>query len=133
MPKYTFTDADNRPDSIPAGIYVGTVISAKEKISKASGNDMIELLWNIDDNNAHVFDNLVFTEKSAWKIDTFLKATGHAPESKGAEVNMDVEAMIGWRSWLNIGVEDDRLNEGQKRNKILQYITNKGAAPEKPF
>ena len=94
---------------------------------------MIELLWAIDDNGAHVFDNLVFTDKSAWKIDTFLKSTGHAPEAKGEEINLDVETMIGWRAWLNIGLEDDRLNEGQKHNKILQYITNKGAAPEKPF
>ena len=127
MPTYTYTDQDNRPDMIPAGIYRGSIVSAEEVIAKSSGNEMISLTWEVDGNHALIYDNLVFTEKAAWKIDTLLKATGHAPANKGDEIELNADDMIGWAAPLNVGVDKyvDGAGNEREKNVIVQYVTNK--------
>ncbi len=125
---HTFNDEDNRPDFVEAGVYPATITEAEEKISKSSGNEMIELKWRLDVPGPHVFDYLTFGEKMGWKIDTFLKSTGTQPE-KGKEVDISAEGLVGLRAFIQLAVEDD--NRGGKRNKVAKYITDR-SVPEQP-
>jgi hypothetical protein len=127
---HTFNDEDNRPDFVEAGVYPATIIEAEEKLSKSSGNEMIELRWRLDSPAPLVFDYLTFGEKMGWKVDTFLKSTGTQPE-KGKEVEIEAEKLVGIRAFVQLAVEDD--NRGGKRNKVAKYITDKGQPPALPF
>jgi len=127
--KHTFGDEDNRPDAMPPGVYPATIKSAEEKVSKSSGNDMIEIVWQLE-NGLTIFDYLTFGPKTLFKVDTFLKATGHAPE-KGKEVEINAEDIIGRRAFLDLRVEDEP--QYGKKNKVNKYVTDRGIPPELPF
>jgi len=126
--KHTFGDEDNRPDAVEAGVYPATIKTASEKISKSSGNEMIEIIWTVD-NGPDVFDYLTFGPKTAYKVDTFLKATGNAPK-KGEEVEIKAEDIEGQRAFLELRVEDDP--QYGRKNKVNKYITDKGIPPALP-
>ena len=127
--KHTYGDEDNRPDAVPAGVYAATIKTATEKISKSSGNEMLEIIWAVD-GGPDVFDYVTFGPKTAYKVDTLLKATGHAP-AKGEEVELKAEDMTGWRAFLDLRVEDDP--QFGRKNKVSKYITDKGQPPALPF
>lgn len=132
---YTYQGEDNRPDFVEPGIYQATVVAAEEKVSKRSGNDMIELVWALDGVGLWVWDYLTFGPKTQWRIDTFLRACGHQPDGKGVEVELDSASMVGWKAKVELIVEDDG---GRKRNKVLKYIyedvpaTKPAAQPAEP-
>jgi len=135
--KHTFGDEDNRPDFVEAGVYPATIKKAEEKISKSSGNDMIEILWQLE-NGCTIFDYLTFSEKSAFKADTFLKATGHAPK-KGDEVEINADEIVGYRAFLDLVIEPavkDKDTDAviyPAKNKVSKYVTDKGVPESTPF
>ena len=129
MPKHVFGDEDNRPDVVEPGVYPATIKEAKEKIAKSSGNEMLEIIWQLE-NGLLVWDYLTFSAKTAYKIDTLLKATGHAP-NKGEEIELKGDDMVSWRAFLDLRVEDDP--QFGKKNKVNKYVTDKGVPPALPF
>ena len=129
MIKHTYSDLDNRPDCVEPGVYPATIKTATEKISKSSGNEMLEIIWSVD-KGPDVFDYVTFGPKTAYKVDTLLKATGHAP-TKGEEVELKAEDMTGWRAFLDLRIEDDP--QFGKKNKVSKYMTDRGVPEGLPF
>jgi len=129
MIKHTYSDLDNRPDFVEAGVYPATIKTATEKISKSSGNEMLEIIWSVD-KGPDVFDYVTFGPKTAYKVDTLLKATGHAP-AKGEEVELKAEDMTGWKAFLDLRIEDDP--QFGKKNKVSKYMTDRGTPEALPF
>ena len=76
--KYVSKNADNLPRVVKAGEYLLTVIEAIETVSKNSGDEMIKLHLEVEGHGCRLFDYLVASESSAWKLDTFRKAIGDA-------------------------------------------------------
>lgn len=107
--------------AVPAGEYTLRVIEAEEDTSK-QGNDMLKLKLRVvrDDgrDGPALFDYLVFSENSFWKIDAFLKSAGQHP-GEGEEVNIDPEQCIGWEVRAELKV--DNYN-GKKSNKVESYL-----------
>ena len=126
MPKFLYDGEDNRPDYIAAGEYTATVIDAKEGKSQA-GNEKIQLTWQTDKPKWKVWDTLVFTKNSKWKVDAFLVAVGMAP-AKGKEVDITPESITGARAYVQIAVDPVDAN-GKVWNSIAKYITDKGLPP----
>jgi hypothetical protein len=129
--KHTFGNKDNIPDLMEPGVYPATIIDAEEKVSKSSGNDMIEIVWELD-NGLRVYDYLVFSEKTAFKVDTLLKATGNAPDTAGVNVELAADEMVGWRAFVELRVEPAEGSYAAK-NKVARYVTDKGQPEPKPF
>jgi hypothetical protein len=106
------------------GDYNFRVLSAEEKMSQA-GNEMIELKLDVfekgynQENQSIVYDNLVFTEKAAWKIDSFLKSTERHP-GQDCDCNLIAEEMTGWAGRCRIRHEKDQ--NGNLRNKVDAYL-----------
>ena len=73
--KYVSQNADNLPRFVQPGDYLLTVVEASETYSKA-GDEMIKLKLEVEGHGVHLYDYLVATESSYWKIDTFRKAIG---------------------------------------------------------
>ncbi len=127
-PKYVYNDEDNKPDSlyIAAGVYTATIIEAEECLSQ-NGNNQIKLKWEVDFPRWRITDRLVFVKQCQWRIDTFLKAVGMAPE-KGKEVDITAEGLLGARAYVQVVV--DPPDENKKIwNSISKYITDKGLPP----
>jgi len=125
--KHTFNNLDARPDKVEPGIYPATIKSAEEKVSK-NGNDMIDITWELE-NSLWVYDHLVFTTKTGFKVDTFLKAIGKTPpKGVGAEVEIVADELVGLRAFIELGIEPA---EGpyDERNKVNRYVTDKGVPP----
>ena len=108
---------------VPEGVYLISVAEATEKMSK-QGNDMLELKCAVNGHAAVVWDYLTAGEKTAWKIDVFLKATGHAP-AKGQVVDLDAESVKGWYGWAEISVGKTNSTPPRDRNELVRWLTDR--------
>lgn len=121
MPSYTAGKPENKSFTVPPGEYTLRVVEAEEDTSK-NGNDMIKLtLVVVKDNGKdgpRLFDYLVFSESSFWKIDTFLKSAGEHP-GEGASVDLAAEKCIGWTVRAKLKIES---YDGRESNKIESYL-----------
>ena len=116
--KHTYSGEDQKFDVLDAGTYPATIIEAIEKVSK-NGNDMIEIVFETEGGH-RIYDYLVFTEKTAFKVDAFLSAIGKAPE-KGQEVELVADELVGVE--LNIEVEIEPANGPyEAKNRVAQYV-----------
>jgi hypothetical protein len=106
---------------VPPGDYTLQIIDAEEDTSK-SGNDMIKIKCRVvkDDGllGVSLFDYLVFSEKTLFKIDQFLKACGRHPGAD-CDFSLDCEELIGWEFQATLKVEE---HNGNKNNKIAAYL-----------
>lgn len=121
MPKYTAGKPENKTFIVPPGDYKLKVIAAKDDTSK-TGNDMIELQLRIihDDgsNGPSLFDYLVFTQSSFWKVDAFLKSADKHP-GEGQSVNVNADDLIGYEVRATLKVEK---YDGKESNKVAAYL-----------
>ena len=126
MPEYEVL----HEEVLPEGVYEFVCVDANEKTSQ-SGNVMIELELMVRGSNSNggneirVFDHLVFTPKSTWKIDSFRVATGETLV-RGQRSRFEAEDCVDrvGKVWLTVEKYD-----GRSRNKIGQYLD---PAAEKP-
>ena len=106
---------------VAPGEYRLRVVDAREDTSKG-GNDMIKLKLRVlkDDGSEGVslFDYLVFTESTHWKINHFLKSCGKHP-GDNEDVDLYPDEMIGWECEATLIVEEF---DGKKSNKVSAYL-----------
>jgi Protein of unknown function (DUF669) len=121
MPEYiqNTTSSEVLPDGSECDFIVE---NATEKESQA-GNEMIELQLRIlnvngSDKGPLVYDNLVFTEKSYWKIDAFRECTGEKLVP-GQRVVFNADDCIDRRGRVALKID---VYEGRSRNKVDYYI-----------
>ena len=123
--KYVSQNADNLPRFVPNGDYLVTVIEASETFSKA-GDEMIKLKLEVEEHGVRLYDYLVATESSFWKIDTFRKAIGEAVV-EGEEVELSASDLEGRQGYARLMVEE---YQGKKSNKVELWLTDR--APKAP-
>jgi hypothetical protein len=124
MPSYRASEPTARPDFVDPGEYQVEVVNAEETVSQ-KGHDMIELKLRVQPSGASLFDHLVFTETSFWKIDAFRAATGENVLS-GEEVEIHADDLIGRTGRARLIVEEF---SGRKRNKVAAWIAPQPVAP----
>jgi len=106
----------------PRSIYPFEVLEAKERIS-SKGNDMIELrvkLFNNEGKERTIFDYLVDTENTAYKLRHFAKATGMLPQYDKGE--MLAEHMVGKTGKCQLGIQKDKTGVYPDKNVISDYV-----------
>ena len=118
--KYISQNADNLPRFVPNGDYLVTVIEASETFSKA-GDEMIKLKLEVEEHGVRLYDYLVATESSFWKIDTFRKAIGEAVV-EGEEVELSASDLEGRQGYVRLKVEE---YQGKKNNKVELWLTDR--------
>lgn len=121
--KYTSQNADNFVRFVPNGDYLVTVVEASETVSKA-GDEMIKLKLEVEGHGVHLFDYLVATDSSFWKIDTFRKAIGDTVV-EDEEVELVASDLEGRQGYARLRVED---YQGKKNNKIEMWLTDRAPA-----
>lgn len=118
--KYTSQNAENIQRFVEPGTYLVTVVEATETISQ-SGSEMIKLRLEVEEHGVHLFDYLVASESSFWKIDTFRKAIGE-DVIEGEEVELTASQLEGRQGYARLRVEE---YQSKKNNKVEMWITDR--------
>jgi len=126
--KYQYGAEDNKPDYIPAGVYPATIIESEECVS-TNGNTQIKIKWEVDSPRWRITDRLVFVEQCQWRIDTFLKSVGMAPDNK-KEIEINAPDLLRARAYVQVAVDPPDAS-GKIWNSVAKYITDKGLPPDK--
>jgi len=118
-----YTSSDEAPKSfhLPAGDYVVTIVDATETVSRSTGADMIKLVLDAeaaDGSTTTLFDYLVASPSSAWKIDAFRRALGHTVV-QGEAVELAAEDLVGRCLRARLRVEEFN---GRLSNKIEAWL-----------
>jgi len=127
-------DADTQANAFrlfQRGIYDFEIVEAKERISSA-GNNMMEMRVKIFDKEGHfrtIFDYLVDSDATGYKLRHFAKATGLlAHYEKGKMTAQECEGKAGR---CQVIIQKDRNNVYPDKNVISDYLPMLavGAAP----
>jgi hypothetical protein len=121
MPKINLADVKGL-DPIPNGWYDAEVVHAEEGTSQA-GNEKIDLRWKVlagEFEGRLIFDNLVFTESTLWRVKQTLIALGFDADFKGS---VDGEELLGRHAEILVSTQVGSVDEesGEKypdRNRV---------------
>jgi len=125
---YTAGSTEGGYKPVPAGVYILCVASAEETVSK-SKKPMIKLKLGIlsgaGKSMGSVYEYLVASQETFWKIDQFLQAAGEHP-GEGEEVELEASEMVGWELYASLGIEKD--SKGKDRNFVAEYLSQEDGA-----
>lgn len=111
------------------GIYDFEVTEAKDRIS-ASGNAMIELnvtVYNKEGHTRKVYDYLIDSEKTGYKVRHFASSVGLSKEYENGE--LDAEALIGKSGKLQLYIKKDKAGVYPDKNAVSDYVPVVPGAP----
>ena len=124
MPSYKASEPSVAPEAVKPGEYHCEIINAEEGKSQSGGNSIISLKLRLE-NEAVLYDRLVFTPSAFWKIDSFRAAIGQkvVPDE---EVNIEADELVGKTARIRVVNE---TYEGRQRSKVAAWLMP--AKPEK--
>jgi hypothetical protein len=124
MPSYKASEPSAAPEAVKPGEYHCEIINAEEGKSQSGGNPIISLKLRLE-NEAVLYDRLVFTPSAFWKIDSFRAAIGQkvVPDE---EVNIEADELVGKTARIRVVNE---TYEGRQRSKVAAWLMP--AKPEK--
>jgi hypothetical protein len=113
-------------EPLPAGDYDFVILDAAETTSKA-GNDMLKVKLDIKDE--HIYDYLLTTGSTAWKLKAFCRAMNLLDKYQSGSLNAG--DLIGRKGRVELGIEDAK--EGyDARNRVKKYIPHDGGPHVEP-
>ena len=133
--KYTSSNEAPKSYHLPAGDYPVTIVEASETVSRSTGADMIKLTLDAESpdgtQSTKVFDDLVASASSAWKIDAFRRALGHEVV-QGEPVELAAEDLVGRTLRARLKVEEFNGRANNKVEAWLAPLAASGNAPASP-
>ena len=130
--KYTSSNEAPKSYHLPAGDYPVTIVEASETVSRSTGADMIKLTLDAESpdgtQSTKVFDYLVASASSAWKIDAFRRALGHEVV-QGEPVELAAEDLVGRTLRARLKVEEFN---GRANNKVEAWLAPLAASSNAP-
>lgn len=130
--KYTSSNEAPKSYHLPAGDYPVTIVEASETVSRSTGADMIKLTLDAESpdgtQSTKVFDYLVASASSAWKIDAFRRALGHEVV-QGEPVELAAEDLVGRTLRARLKVEEFN---GRANNKVEAWLAPLAASSSAP-
>ena len=130
--KYTSSNEAPKSYHLPAGDYPVTIVEASETVSRSTGADMIKLTLDAESpdgtRSTKVFDYLVASASSAWKIDAFRRALGYEVV-QGEPVELAAEDLVGRTLRARLKVEEFN---GRANNKVEAWLAPLAASSNAP-
>ena len=113
----------NKTFFVQPGDYDVTIIDATEAVSKNTGAEMIKLNLEVDGHGCRLFDYLIASETTFWKVDAFRKAIGD-DVVEGEEVEIIAQSLIGRRGRVRLKTEE---YNGKTNNKVELWLESESA------
>jgi len=121
MPTIDFSQVKGL-DPIPVGEYLASITSASDGMS-SNNNPKIDIQWKVEDGpfaGRIVFDNLTFTEASAFRVKNTLLALDFPEDFKG---DVNGEMLVGKTAYIVVEIEtstqlDDSGEPYPPRNRV---------------
>ena len=130
--KYTSSNEAPKSYHLPAGDYPVTIVEASETVSRSTGADMIKLTLDAESpdgtQSTKVFDYLVASASSVWKIDAFRRALGYEVV-QGEPVELAAEDLVGRTLRARLKVEEFN---GRANNKVEAWLAPLAASSNAP-
>ena len=130
--KYTSSNDAPKSYHLPAGDYPVTIVEASETVSRSTGADMIKLTLDAESpdgtQSTKVFDYLVASAASVWKIDAFRRALGYEVV-QGEPVELAAEDLVGRTLRARLKVEEFN---GRANNKVEAWLAPLAASSNAP-
>ena len=123
MPVIKYGEKTSRRKVLEPGEYEVIIDSADIKTS-SNGNEMIVLNLKTSEEETIIYDRIVFSPQTHWKVRQFLDCFDLGPETEDeeAEINIDndfINDLIGKIGDVQIDIE---TFNGIKRNKVVDYL-----------
>ena len=123
MPVIKYGEKTSRRKVLEPGEYEVIIDSADIKTS-SNGNEMIVLNLKTSEEETIIYDRIVFSPQTHWKVRQFLDCFDLGPETEDeeAEINIDndfINDLIGKIGDVQIDIE---TFNGIKRNKVVNYL-----------
>jgi hypothetical protein len=112
-------------DVAKSGVYRFGVIEAYDKISKTSGNEMVELKLEIVDRNGHrkiITDYLVAARAAT--VRAAAETCGILPAYESG--SLSAADFVGCSGRVRIGIERDRSGRHGPKNVVVAYVVANG-------
>lgn len=116
--KYISSTNEQRAFFVPEGEYTVRIIEAVETISKGSGAEMIKLNLEVEGHGCRLFDYLIASESTAWKVDAFRRALGETVVP-GVPVEIHPQELISKTARARLKTEE---YNGKTSNKIDAWL-----------
>jgi hypothetical protein len=117
-------------DPIPEGRYTVVIDKADLTTTKESGNPMIKMTLKLidgDHRNRYVWDNLVLTKSSLWKVKGVLEAVGSKVAEQESVTEQDIAAaVLGKHVSVYVEIRTDGTNTS---NTVKNYTQAEQTAP----
>lgn len=128
--KYFSSNESPRDFHVKPGDYDVRIIDAVETVSKTSGAEMIKLTLEVEGHGCRLYDYLIASESTAWKIDTFRRAIGETVHEE-VEVEIVARDLVGKKARARLKTEE---YNGKLNNKVDAWLepakpASKPAAP----
>ncbi len=115
---------------VPAGRYQFVVLKAVERVSKKTGQPLIELILDIIDSTGYprrVYDYLTLSPKMAYKIRHFCMATGLMERyDTGA---LSATDCVGRTGIVDVEIQKTKEPNFPDRNSVKDYIVTESNPP----
>ncbi len=116
---------------VPEGEYYFKIIKAEEKVSKSSGQPMIELnlvIWDEKGKERYVTDYLINNDNMAFKIRHLYECIGMIEEYNSG--NIDPFSLLNKEGNVKIIVQKDKKGIYNDKNVVKDYILKKQETEE---
>lgn len=124
--KYTSSNQENRDFHVQPGDYDIRVIDAVETVSKTTGAEMIKLTLEVEGHGCRLYDYLIASESTAWKIDSFLRAIGETVIEE-TEVEISARDLVGQSARARLKTEE---YNGKLNNKVDTWLDPAKSSPQ---
>jgi len=129
MPHIDFADVKG-PEPLPPGDYFSEVVSGKDGVSK-NNNQKISLRLKVlsgEYTDRQFFDDLTFTEDSAWRVKQAMLAMGFDAEYKG---DVTGEDFVGCQCIARLTIKTGDIDKEtgkmyDPRNRVAKYLAPSG-------
>lgn len=126
--KYFSTNDSPRDFYVKPGDYVLRIIDAVETVSKNSGAEMIKLTLEVEGHGCRLYDYLIASAATVWKIDAFRRAIGETIHEE-VEVEIVPRDLIGRTGRARLKTEE---YSGKLSNKVDAWLEPAKALTPKP-
>ena len=124
--KYTSSNQESRDFYVQPGDYDVRVIDAVETVSKNSGAEMIKLTLEVEGHGCRLFDYLIASEFTAWKVDAFRRSIGDDVEEE-VEVEIVAQDLVGKTARARLKTEE---YNGKLNNKVDTWLQPSASATQ---